>query len=234
MSDKTNSLETLATNIKNGVDTRLKELHTSMPGIVQSFDAVNQLATVQPAVRRVFITQNDDNTELLTPTDLPILINVPVIFPRGGGFSLTFPVAKGDECLLVFCERSIDDWHQYGTVRTPSARRFHSLSDAVAFVGMSSIPNKIPNYDPVNIELKKDDDSVSLKLFTDGTATLKTNTKITLETPDVTITGNLEVQGDTALSSNVTSSGTDISNSHTHTGSPSAPMGGISDTGVPT
>jgi hypothetical protein len=49
---------------------------------------------------------------------LPILINVPVQFPRGGCFLLTFPVTKGDECLIMFAERD--------------AKRFHSLSDATA------------------------------------------------------------------------------------------------------
>lgn len=163
MADKNPGLSTLASNIKQGVESRLKELHTSMPGIIESFDAETQLASIQPAIRRIFVTRDGD-TEILTPSDLPILINVPVIFPRGGGFSLTFPVKKGDECLLNFCERSIDNWHETGKVKKPGARRFHSLSDATAFVGLSSIPNKVPNYDPENTEIKKDDGTVSIKL----------------------------------------------------------------------
>jgi hypothetical protein len=163
MTDKTSGLSTLASNIKQGVESRLKDLHTSMPGIIESFDADTQLASIQPAIRRIFITRDGD-TEILTPSDLPILINVPVIFPRGGGFSLTFPVKKGDECLLNFCERSIDNWHETGKVKKPGARRFHSLSDATAFVGLSSLPNKIPNYDATNTEIKKDDGTVSIKL----------------------------------------------------------------------
>lgn len=167
MGNSFESVSTLASVVKAGVENRLKELHTAMPGIVQSFDAVLQLASVQPAIKRIFKTA-DGTTEILTPNDLPVLINVPVIFPRGGGFSLTFPVAKGNECLLVFCERSIDNWHKFGTVREPGARRFHHLSDATAFVGLSSIPNKVPNYDPTNMELKADDGSVSIKLKVNG------------------------------------------------------------------
>ena len=167
MGDKSNNLNTLASVIKTGIENRLKDLHTAMPGIVETFDAVLQTATIQPAVKRVF--KLDTGTkEVLTPSNLPLLINVPVQFPRGGGFSLTFPVAKGDECLLVFCERSFDNWHKFGTVREPGARRFHSLSDATAFVGLSSIPNKVPNYDPTNMELKKDDGSVVLSIKADG------------------------------------------------------------------
>jgi hypothetical protein len=32
----------------------------------------------------------------------PILNDLPVVFPRGGGVTLTFPIKEGDECLIVF------------------------------------------------------------------------------------------------------------------------------------
>lgn len=224
MSDKSSQLATLSSNIKQGIKEHLKDLHTSMPGIIESFDPETQLATVQPAIKRIFKT-TDGETEFLTPTELPVLINVPVIFPRGGGFSLTFPVAKGDECLLNFCERSIDNWHEFGTVREPGARRFHALSDAVAIVGLSSVPNKIPNYDNTNVQLKKDDGSVSITILDDGTMELLAS--------NVKVIGDLEVTGASVLSATVTSNGKDISDTHTHDGSPTAPSGPKTPTGVP-
>jgi len=257
MSDKSSGLSTLASNIKQGVDSRLKDLHTSIPGIIESFDATTQLATVQPAIKRIFVTRDGD-VEILVPSDLPILINVLVIFPRGGGFSLTFPVKKGDECLLTFCERSIDNWHNTGEVKEPSARRFHSLSDATAFVGISSIPNKVPNYDPNNTEIKKDDGSVSIKLMDNSNLEIHSdadiiatcenidvtaNTNATLTAPtinlngDTTIDGTLDITGVTTAptiqaSTSLTVAGKEMDN-HTHTGSPSAPTGAVSNTGVP-
>lgn len=201
MGSKNESLATLAANIKQGIETRLKDVHTSMPAIIESFDAATQLATVQPAIKRIFKT-NDGETELLTPSPLPILINVPVQFPRGGGFSLTFPVAKGDECLLVFAERSIDNWHKNGGVQNPGAKRFHSLSDATAFVGISSLVNKIPSYDPTNVQLKKDDGLVKLTLKANGdldgdcvNANITATTKITATAPDIKLDGNVEITG---------------------------------------
>ncbi len=239
MGDRSPNIATLADNIKRGIDSRLKELHTSMPGIIETFNPATQIASVQPAIKRVFRSV-DDEKEILIPIDIPILINVPVVFPRGGGFSLTFPIKKGDECLLMFCERSIDNWHQFGGVQLPAATRFHSYSDATAFVGLSSINKKIPNYDNTNVQLKKDDGSSQITIAADGTMTLKTNTKVTIDTPDSEFTGNvkilknLEVVEDTTLSATVTSNGKDISDTHTHTGSPTAPTGAISNTGVPT
>jgi len=221
MSKHSSNISTLASNIEQGIRNILKDVHTSMPGIIETFDPVKQIASIQPAIKRIFKT-NDGDKEILTPTDLPILINVPIQFPRGGGFSLTFPVKKGDECLLVFCERSFDNWHKFGGVKEPGAKRFHSLSDATAFVGLSSLANKIPAYDETNVQLKKDDGSVELTLLADGNARLKADTKITLESPDVECTanlkvsGNLEVIGDSTLSDTVTSNGKDISDTHTH------------------
>ena len=41
----------LASNIKEGIANRLKDLHTSMPGIIENFDPVTQTASIQPAIR---------------------------------------------------------------------------------------------------------------------------------------------------------------------------------------
>lgn len=223
------SVSTLGTVIQAGVDNRLKDLHTAQPGIIQSFDPVTQTASIQPAVKRIFKTDaGDGEAELLTPTALPVLINVPVNFPRGGGYSLTLPVKPGDECLLIFAERSFDRWHRSGKVEEPAARRFHHLSDATAFVGLSSLPKKIPDFNPDQMELKKDDGSTVVTLKQDELVA-KVVTKITLDVPDLQMTGNLRVDG--AISSGgdqVTDAGVS-QNSHRHSGVDAGP----SNTGPP-
>lgn len=216
MGNKNPSLSTLASNIKQGVETRLKDLHTSIPGIVESFDAEKQLASVQPAIKRIFITRDGD-TEILTPSDLPILINVPVIFPRGGGFSLTFPVKKGDECLLTFCERSIDNWHNTGKIQVPGARRFHSLSDATAFVGISSLTNKIPDYSTIGVQIKKDDGSVSITIKDDGDIEMISPTKVFVDAP------LLECSGDVKDSNGTLDELRQFYNEHKHIGNLGSP-----------
>ena len=70
-------------------------------------------------------------------------------------------------------------------------------------------------------------------------ATVTASGSVTIDTPTTTLTGdaeidgNLTVTGDTALGATVTSNGKDISDTHTHIGSPSAPSGGVTPTGVP-
>lgn len=52
-------------------------------------------------------------------------------------------------------------------------------------------------------------------------------------TGDLNVAGDLTVTGSTTLGSTVTSNGKDISDTHTHSGSPTAPSGPVSDTGTP-
>jgi phage gp45-like len=50
---------------------------------------------------------------------------------------------------------------------------------------------------------------------------------------DLNVSGDFDVTGDTSLGANVTSNGKDISDTHAHIGSASAPSGPVTNTGVP-
>lgn len=147
---------TLLDAIRAVVQEDRKTLHTALPGIVQSFDAAKQTARVRPAIKRVWI---DDG-----PKDLPDCVDVPVHFPRGGNFVLTFPVAAGDECLLVFAERAIDGWFTDGGTQEPSEVRFHDLSDAFAIVGFSSLGRAVAGVASDAVELRTLDGATVLRL----------------------------------------------------------------------
>lgn len=105
----------------------LNNCHTAMPGIITSYNASTNKATIQPALNKAFLSGEKP---------LPILENVPIMFPGGSGFNVTFPVNAGDYVLLIFCERSIDLWKSVGGQVTPDdPRKFH-LSDAIAIPGL--------------------------------------------------------------------------------------------------
>jgi hypothetical protein len=83
---------------------RLRELHTALPCRVESYNASKQTADVLPMIKR----QVPDGDGGYTLEDLPVLPNVPVAFPRGGGgFFMSFPLQKGDFVFVVFSERAI-------------------------------------------------------------------------------------------------------------------------------
>ena len=68
----------------------------------------------------------------------PMLEQVPLLVMQGGGKFIKFPVAKGDKCLLLFCDRDISRWHARGEERQmPPSERAHNLSDAIAICGLN-------------------------------------------------------------------------------------------------
>lgn len=136
--DRAADLFSINRAIKDGV---MAAMHTSIPGIIQSFDPALQTATVQTAIRRKV---RGENGEVVDEKD-PLLTDVPVLFLGGGTSALTFPVKVGDECLVVFAELNIDAWYQSGDVQNQVYPRSHSLSDGFAIVGFRSKPNALPS-----------------------------------------------------------------------------------------
>lgn len=182
-------------------------LWTSLPGVVQSFSIVGgaPYASVQPAIMAMMVTDNG-----LRPANLPILPHCPVWFPRGGGCSLTFPVEPGDECMLVFSSRALDGWWQSGGAQPPIDLRSHDLSDAVAFVGLTSSARPLTNISTTSTQLRSDDGGTVIDL--------QPRTRvITLTGSTIAIQGNLTVTGTVVAAGNVTAGGIDLEH-HVHTG----------------
>lgn len=129
---------------KQLIEFRLADVHTAMPAHIISYNAVKQTVVVQPDLKRVFKRFNGEEEA----SSAPILQDVPVYFPRGGGFRITWDLAANDDVLLVFVERSIDLWHQVGGEVDPKPRRKHDWSDAIAFPGLSRLNHLISDVNP--------------------------------------------------------------------------------------
>jgi len=154
---------------------------TALPGIIQSFDASKMTATVQPAIKA---QQRSPKGEWSDVT-LPLLLDVPVIFPSGGGFALTVPLKKDDEGIVVFASRCIDSWWQSGGVQTQAELRMHDLSDGMFIPGLFSQPNKLADFNAEYPELRNKDATIKLTMAADGFR-LKGN---------LIVEGNLEASG---------------------------------------
>lgn len=109
-----------------------------IPCIIQSYNSANNTVECQPAVRERII--NEDGT--IQYVQLPLLINVPVVFPGSANFDIKFPLSKNDECLVFFSDLSIDNFWQKGSVQNPVEVRRHDLSDGMAIPCMMSMPRR--------------------------------------------------------------------------------------------
>ena len=179
----------LEETINLAIDSKLKEVHTALPAKIVSFNKAKQVADVQIVQKRLF---NDGTEEFYPP-----LIDVPVQYLRGGGFSFTFPLSIGDSGLLIFAERSLDEWLVNGAEQVPEEVRTHSVSDAVFFPTLHNDRNEITSFSD-NLEIRTESGngkitlskSGKIELEKDGQKVLKTlsDTLGTLGSTTVTIT----------------------------------------------
>ena len=67
-----------------------EQMRVALPGIIQSFDpeSLTAVCSASDPLHRAR-QRRQQSTK-----DYPLLVDVPVVFPRGGGCTLTFPLAK--------------------------------------------------------------------------------------------------------------------------------------------
>lgn len=179
-------IDSLQVAIKSALRGFEPQIWTALPGIVQSVNLAKMTCEVQPSIQVKVLNQT---TQKWAFQNLPLCVDVPIQFPGGGGFSLTFPFAKGDEGLIVFACRCIDAWWQSGGVQPQAELRMHDLSDGFLIPGFRSQPRVLNNINATGVELRKDDGSISFGATATG----------------FKVTGTLEVEGNLLLGGKIVS-----------------------------
>jgi hypothetical protein len=132
-------------------------------GFVQSFDTTNQTIKATIAYKKTFYElEPDGETFKKVLRDYPVLIDCPAIVMGGGNVSLKMPIKEGDECLVIFNDRSIDRWFEGGQSVELESSRLHSFSDAIVLVGLNSLKNSLEGYEDDKAVLG--DETASLKV----------------------------------------------------------------------
>lgn len=100
----------------------------------------------------------------------------------------TFPIQKGDECLILFSDREIESWFINGGTNTISHSRMHDATDAIAIVGLRSIPKMIQIMNE------------ALHLFYGNSNLILSENEINLNTDTVNISGtNINISGELTI-----------------------------------
>ena len=163
------------------------EIHTCVPGEIISFDREKQTAVVKSCIRNTIISEDGQ----VSYVDNPQIIDVPVFFPHStsSGFSITYPVAEGDQCLLFFSERSYDNWLISGSIQNPIESReprSHQYNDAFALVGISPYVSSITDFIENSIEIRNSDRKVRISLNDDQIQIFNDKIEILLEKDQLT------------------------------------------------
>ncbi len=107
-------------------------VHTGLPARVLAFDATKCTVDVELQIKAEY---SDPDTRERIYEDRPAIGAVPVIWPRGGGYVITLPLAKGDFVWLLFSEQALSEWRTTGQVSEPTDARRHSLGYPYALPG---------------------------------------------------------------------------------------------------
>ncbi|TXG75881.1 hypothetical protein E6Q11_06250 [Candidatus Dojkabacteria bacterium] len=121
----------LAQLLKHAIEGRLLDVHTALIAKVESYDAAKQLVNVAPVLKRSIENMNGE----WVTEQLPVLCDVPVLFPRAGGFFITFPIQPGDFVQIIFNETDIEAWLEDKEPTISHTKRF-TLQGAVALPGI--------------------------------------------------------------------------------------------------
>lgn len=112
----------------------LDKLHVGFPGVVTSYEAEFQRCDVQPLLK--------DSAG----RSLPQLRRVPILFPRGGGAYITWPIVAGDKLWILISDRCMEEYLDRGgadPIGSKDPRKF-DLSDAVGIPGIGAWPDALP------------------------------------------------------------------------------------------
>lgn len=105
-------------------------------GKITAFDGTKKTAKIQILFKRQYPNG--------TAASYPVLLDCPVFTLQGGGGYVQMPVAVGDHCIVLFSDRSLDEWYQNGAEAVPSFPRLHDISDGIAIVGLNPLSNSGP------------------------------------------------------------------------------------------
>lgn len=205
----------------------IDDYNIQMPGRIESYDPVTQLGVVRISNDKTY----SNSTETSRQRKRVLLRDVPIQTPGGGDWHMTFPIKKGDACLISFSQFGYDHWlyedkdsagvRADGQPQTWTNRRF-STRDGFAQVGFNTIPRAIADYSATDSEWRNVDRQQRVTLEEGGNIVIATGStvinvakdgEVTMTTPTLQVNGAINSTG--LISSDTGFSG------------PSAVIGGI-------
>ena len=140
----------------------MNSIRVAIPAAIVDVNYSEMTCSCQPLIRENIIDA-DGNKKAI---DLPILVDVPIVYPGSSYFQITFPLAKGDEGLVIFADMCIDAWWQSGGTQNQFEERRHDLSDGFFIPAMMSQVKKPTTYSTTNMIIRSK--KASSKVVIDG------------------------------------------------------------------
>lgn len=196
-------------DMRSLIASELADVHHCLPGVIVAWDGVT--ATVRPVIDM----QLTNGAALAAPSVVRVPVKWMCASMAGGQAIISVPLHPGDDVVLTFCDRAIEEWLQ-GIDGVPSDPRQFDISDA--FCTPVLRPSRGIAADTENLSVRFGaggltiDPSGAVRIF---------GTSITLDAPLTTIEHDMSMPaGNASVSGDVTSGGLSFRNHrHPETGS---------------
>lgn len=194
----------------------LGEFEGMLPATVVSYDDASNRAVIKPLVMV--------GTTSGTKVSRAQVAGIPVYRFGGGGFFMRFPIKAGDfgwikandrDISLVFQRGGLEDW--------PNTSRMHKFSDAMFF------PDTFKQW----VISGENADKAVWQTMDGNTCISLGEGEIRHKVGDVSIAVSAAGIAMVSPPGTLTHNGINIGDTHKHVGSPTAPIGPVSNTGVP-
>ena len=231
--------------LKTAISRQMLSCRTVTVGIADSEPKKNGhvwCIDVLPAIQQIRDIDNERQY-----VDLPKLTNVPLILPCSNalGLSITMPIRRGDEVVLLISDRSLDNWQLDGGIQRPAEEteiRHHDLSDCLCIPSALTIA-ALDTYNndavqigssTVNVTVTPQDVEINA-----ASVTINADSATNINCSDLTVTasGNADITAaNTTINSALTTCNGDLTVTGTITGAsvvaPSVAAGALSIGGV--
>jgi Phage protein Gp138 N-terminal domain len=145
--------------------------HTSFPARVLAYDVEAQTVDVRPALLRE--VPSDDPGVPWGFEQLPDILSAQVMWPRAGGFVITFPIAVGDWVLVLCAEQATSLWRTRAQAPShPGLVDPHGLNGCVCLPGWYPDKERLANVSATDLVIGKTDGDSTIAIKPDGTIQL--------------------------------------------------------------
>jgi hypothetical protein len=116
--------------IQNQIEQRERQMQTAFPAKVLSWASSTNTVQLEPQFFEVWRDGEERRTETIAAPEDAYIDNVPVLFPRSGTWSITFPIVPGSFGLVICTKYSLDVWRNQGNAGDPGDLRRFTMSGA--------------------------------------------------------------------------------------------------------
>lgn len=215
------------------IKTNNNDINISFPAVVVNTDKiVDGIVDVQPIVRFL-------NPLSLETVEYPVLLDVSLVMPSTKTSTFSLPVQQGDFVTILVQTSDVQKFVNGNTdVHDPDFNSFGDLSNVVAIVGFTPYqqsafnPNNYKNdFNNQNLNIvhnKNTDNEAIISINTDGDISLKSPTKVVVESEVVEViadsvnanSATISTQGDVEIQGK---SVNEFMLKHTHIGNQGSP-----------